>query len=418
MFSSRLRQPERRNRLAIAIDRRRAAGLPIVDLTSANPTRSGLAYPSGLLVPLADDRSLRYDPMPFGLPDARQAVSDELARRGLAVPLTRIVLTASTSEAYSLLFKLLCDPGDAVLAPRPSYPLVEHLTDLDGVVLEHYRLEFHGRWEIDLEQLRQKAAATRMRAIIMISPNNPTGSLVTAQELHAVASIAREHGLAMISDEVFADYPIEKWGREGFSGDSCENPSRPLSALQPTSALHSHIATVGKQDWPLTFVLGGLSKSVGLPQMKLGWIAASGSPSQVADAMDRLETICDAYLSVSTPVQLAAADFLQRGAAVRAQIHERVRTNYAQLQTISAAHLSCGVLPVEAGWYAVVQVPAVASEDAIVLDLLERTGVLVYPGYFFDFEREAFLVLSLLPEPDVFASAARALFGEIGRADD
>lgn len=407
MFSSRLRQTAGRNRLAIAIDRRRAAGLPIADLTLSNPTRAGLAYPGGLLAPLADDRSLRYDPMPFGLPDARQAVSDELARRGVAVPVTRIVLTASTSEAYSLLFKLLCDPGDAVLAPRPSYPLVEHLTDLDGVALEHYRLEFHGRWEIDLQQLRDKASAMRMRAIIMISPNNPTGSLITRQELQTVASIAHQHDLALISDEVFADYPIEK-----------KDPSRPCSALQPSSALHSHIATVGQQDWPLTFVLGGLSKSVGLPQMKLGWIAVGGPPSLVADAMDRLETICDAYLSVSTPVQTAVADLLQRGAAVRTQIHERVRTNYALLHDISSAHPSCSVLPVEAGWYAVVQVPAVASEDTIVLDLLERTGVLVHPGYFFDFEREAFLVLSLLPEPDVFASATQALFGRIGRADD
>jgi alanine-synthesizing transaminase len=390
MFASRLRQTEGRNRLAAAIDQRRAAGLPIADLTLSNPTRAGLAYPSGLLASLADDRSLRYDPVPFGLPEARRAVSDELARRGAAVPVARTVLTASTSEAYSLLFKLLCDPGDAVLAPRPSYPLVEHLTHLDGVALDHYRLEFHGRWEIDLEQLREKAAAARMRAIIMVTPNNPTGSVMTGQERQAVASIARAHDLALISDEVFADYPI-CGGRVG-------------SALA--------------QDAALTFVLGGLSKSVGLPQMKLGWIGVGGPATVVADAIDRLETICDAYLSVSTPVQRSAADLLQRGAMIRSQIHERVRANYAQLQQVSAAHPSCGVLPVEAGWYAVVQVPAVASEETIVLELLERTGVLVHPGYFFDFEREAFLVLSLLPQPDVFASATQALFDQIGRVDD
>jgi alanine-synthesizing transaminase len=386
MFSSRLRQAAGRNRLAVALDRRRANGDPITDLTLSNPTRAGLTYPPGMLAPLAQDRALCYEPEPFGLLSARQAVSDDFARRGVAVPVNRTVLTASTSEAYSLLLKLLCDPGDAVLAPRPSYPLVEYLTDLDGVSLEHYRLEFHGRWELDLEDLREKAGSGRMRAIIMINPNNPTGSVVTDAELDAVASIARDHDLALISDEVFADYPI--------------------SGAVPASAL--------RQEKALTFALGGLSKSAGLPQVKLGWIAISGPDRVVKDALERLETICDAYLSVATPVQVAAADLLAAGASVRTQIHERVRQNFAQLTAIASANPACAVLPVEAGWYAVVQVPAVESEDAIVLDLLEQTGVLVHPGYFFDFEREAFLVVSLLPDPQVFASAAQALFGQIG----
>ncbi|MEO5739228.1 MAG: pyridoxal phosphate-dependent aminotransferase [Vicinamibacterales bacterium] len=386
MFSSRLRHVAGRNRLAIALDRRRAAGLPIVDLTLSNPTRAGLAYPTGLLAPMAHEGSLTYEPEPFGLLSARQAVSDDLARRGLQVPANRVVLTASTSEAYSLLFKLLCDPGDAVMAPRPSYPLVEHLTDLDGVSLDHYRLEFHGRWEIDLQDLREKAVSGRMRAIVMVNPNNPTGSVVTDRELDEVAAIARERDLALISDEVFADYPI--------------------AGTQPASAL--------RQQTALTFVLGGLSKSVGLPQVKLGWMAVGGPAPLIADALDRLETICDAYLSVSTPVQAAAPDLLYAGAAVRAQIQERVRGNCARLTALSAANPACSVMPVEAGWYAVVQVPALAPEETIVLGLLEQAGVLVHPGYFFDFEREAFLVISLLPEPEAFASAAEALFGQIG----
>ena len=387
MFSSRLRQSTARNRLAVALDRRRAEGLPIIDLTLSNPTRAGLVYPGGLLAPLAQAASLHYEPEPFGLLSARQAVSDDFKRRGLSVPANRTVLTASTSEAYSLLFKLLCDPGDVVLAPRPSYPLVEHLTELDAVSLQHYRLEFQGRWELDLQDLRAKARSRGVRAIIMINPNNPTGSVTSDDDLDAMTAIALEHDLALISDEVFTDYPI--------------------SGVQPVSAL--------RQDRVLTFTLGGLSKSVGLPQVKLGWIAAGGPAPLVADALERLETICDAYLSVSTPVQVAARDLLSAGGAVRAQIQERVRGNCARLKELASANPACAVMPVEAGWYAVVQVPALASEDAIVLDLLERTGVLVHPGYFFDFEREAFLVVSLLPEPAIFASAAQAVFARLGR---
>ena len=291
MFSSRLGQTAGRNRLALALAARKAMGLPVVDLTLSNPTRAGFIYPPGLLQPLAHDRALRYEPQAFGLPAARQAVSNDFARRGVRVAAEQIVLTASTSEAYSLLFKLLCDPGDAILAPRPSYPLLEHLTALDGVLLEHYGIEFHGEWTIDVHGIRERLARGRVRAIVMINPNNPTGSAVKAPELEAIASLAREHELALISDEVFADYPI--------AGPPCG------SALTQQTAL--------------TFALGGLSKSVGLPQAKLGWIGVGGPAPLVADAMERLETICDAYLSVSTPVQAAAAELLiERGAGPRA----------------------------------------------------------------------------------------------------
>lgn len=389
MFSSRLGHTGGRNRLAIALDERKAAGLPIADLTLSNPTVAGFAYPPDLLHPLADSRALCYQPQPFGLEEARRAVSEDFGRRGLVVPPHRIVLTASTSEAYSLLFKLLCDPGDTVLAPRPSYPLVDHLTALDGISLEHYSLEFHGLWSIDLDGLRVRLSRRErpVRAIIMVSPNNPTGSVVKIDEILAIASLSREHEAALIADEVFADYPID------------------IAAVPGVLA----------QQEALTFALGGLSKSIGLPQAKLGWIAVGGPPQLAREALDRLETICDAYLSVSTPVQVAAPELLKRGARTRTQILTRVRHNRAVLASTAASHPACTVLPVEAGWYAIVQVPAVQSEESLVLELLNGAGILVHPGYFFDFEREAYLVLSLLPEPDLFASALHTLFGEIGR---
>jgi alanine-synthesizing transaminase len=392
MYSSRLRHGAGRNRLAIALDRRRAAGLPILDLTLSNPTCAGFAYPPKLLKPLADERGLRYEPHPFGLPSARQAVSDDFSRRGAPMPPERIVLTSSTSEAYSLLFKLLCDPGDSVLAPQPSYPLIEHLADLDAVTLEPYNLEFHGTWSVDVDGLREKLARanvrSRVRAVVLISPNNPTGSIVKPEEARAISTLAREHDIALIVDEVFADYPLD--------------------SRSPASV------SVHTSDTALTFTLGGLSKTVGLPQVKLGWIGVNGPAMLVAGAMERLETICDTYLSVSTPVQAAACELFTEGAAVRSQIQTRIGSNLERLKTGSAANPACSVLPPDAGWYAVVQVPSLKSEETLVLDLLNGSGVLVHPGYFFDFAREAFLVVSLLPEPQTFTRAVEALFGQIG----
>jgi alanine-synthesizing transaminase len=392
MFSSRLRHGAGRNRLAVALERRRAAGLPILDLTLSNPTCAGFAYSPNLLKPLADERGLRYQPQPFGLPSARQAVSGDFSRRGAPIPQERIVLTSSTSEAYSLLFKLLCDPGDSVLAPQPSYPLVEHLAELDAVMLEPYRLEFHGTWSIDLDGLRERLAPasghSRVRAVILISPNNPTGSVVKPGEARAISALAREHDVALIVDEVFADYPLD--------GKSPQSVS------------------VHTGDTALAFTLGGLSKTVGLPQVKLGWIGVSGPAMLVTETMERLETICDTYLSVSTPVQTAAPELLREGAAVRAQIQARIGGNLERLKTAAAANPACSVLPPDAGWYAVVQVPSVKSEETLILDLLNGSGVLVHPGYFFDFPREAFLVVSLLPEQQTFTRAVETLFGQIG----
>lgn len=355
----------------------------LADLTVSNPTKVGLAYPDDLLAPLGDRRGTSYDPQPFGLRSARQAVADHLAEAGAPTDLSRIVLTASTSEAYSLLFKLLCDPGDSVLTPEPSYPLFELLTKLDCVVSAPYQLEHHGVWTIDRHSLVTAAAATHPRAVLIVSPNNPTGSMLRAADRDWLVTFAREHDLALISDEVFSWYPID--------------PRPDASSL------------LG-EDRVLTFTLGGLSKSAGLPQVKLGWIVVSGPAEQVDDALQRLEVICDTYLSVSTPVQVAAAGLIAGGATIRSQILERVHANYQTLMSACARYPSVRLLPAEGGWCAVVRVPSTVGEEALALRVLHEAHVIVHPGYFFDIHQGAHLVVSLLPEPDVFAAAiARVL---------
>lgn len=378
MFSGRV-PALRANRVAGELARLRSEGRPLDDLTASNPTRVGLPYPPDLLAPLASPDARVYDPAPFGLPAAREAVAAHLAGRGVPVHPDRVVLTASTSEAYGLLFKLLCDPGDAVLVPQPSYPLFEHLTRLDGVAARPYRLEYHGRWQVDVDDLAAMVDA-RTRAVLLVSPNNPTGSFVRGDELAEVREVASRHGLAIVCDEVFADYPME------------EAAGRPGALVGDTEVL--------------TFTLGGLSKSAGLPQLKLGWILLGGPDALVAGARDRLELVCDTYLSLATPVQLAAGALLRRSRPVAEAILERVRANHAALRRSAAGFPACRVLRVDGGWYAVVQAPAIRSEESLVIELLRRDGVLVHPGYFFDFPREAFLVLSLLPPPDVFVGAA------------
>ena len=368
------------NRVTQALDRLRAAGAPVVDLTESNPTRVGLCYPPDALQPLADVAGLVYEPQPFGLLAARRAVAAALLRRGVSADAERLILTASTSEAYSLLFKLLCDPGDHVLVPRPSYPLLEHLTCLDGVTPIPYALEYDGRWGIDLDGL-SRAVGPRARAVLLVNPNNPTGSFVTREELDAVAAICRDRSLALIGDEVFNRYPLET--------DAADVPS------------------VLDQRETLTFSLGGLSKAAGLPQLKLGWTIVDGPEGLVDEALARLELICDTYLSVATPVQHAVPALLAVGETVAAQIAERIRANYRTLQRLAADHAASRVLHAEGGWYAVIQVPATRSEETLVLELLERDHVLVHPGYFYDFPREAFLVVSLLPDPDLLCQGVR-----------
>jgi alanine-synthesizing transaminase len=376
MFSSRVAADLAANRLARAVEKLRASGGAFIDLTGSNPTQARFDYPADLLEPLADARGLTYSPEPFGEREAREAVASDYARRGLVVDADRIVLTASTSEAYSLLFRVLCDPGVEVLVPRPSYPLFEHLSRLDAVATRSYDLEYHGGWSIDLDSV-ERALSTRTRALLVVTPNNPTGSFLKSHELDRLARICAGSDIALIADEVFADYELVAEAR----------------------ASRGQVLTVRDA---LVFSLGGLSKSIGLPQVKLGWIAVGGEHTLVAAALSRLELACDTYLSVSTPVQLAARTLLERGATIRQQIQTRVSANYRCLAARAASAPACEVLSAEGGWYAILRVPSFCSEEELVMQLLSEVHVLAHPGYFFDFSRESYLVVSLLTPADDF----------------
>jgi aspartate/methionine/tyrosine aminotransferase len=327
---------------------------------------------------LADRRSLQYEPSPLGLQEARAAIAHDCERNGIKVAPDRVVLTASTSEAYSVLFKLLCAPsGDAVMVPVPSYPLFEHLSDLDGVDAIPYALEFHGRWGIDFATL-DRGWTERVRGVLAVSPNNPTGSVLNQSELNELAARCAQRNAALVLDEVFVDYPLSDPALPAVNVSEC-----------------------------LTFRLGGLSKSAGLPQVKLGWILVDGPETMVREALQRLELICDTYLSVSTPVQHAAPSLIAAGASVRAHILERIRGNDRVLRELARGYRSLEVLPSEAGWSAVLRVAATRSEEDLAIVLMERAGVVVYPGFFFDFPHESFLIVSLLPHPDAFAEGIR-----------
>ncbi len=358
------------------------------DLTLSNPTTVGLPYPRGLLGPLGDPHGLRYRPQPRGLESARRAVARELARHGATVDPDRIVLTASTSEAYTFLFKLLCAPGDAVLVPTPSYPLLEQLAGVEAVAARPYHLDADTGWRVDLDEL--SAAPATVRAVIVVHPNNPTGSFVHPDDADALEALCARRGWALVADEVFLDYPLDG----GAGADT----------------------TFAGRHRALTFTLGGLSKSVGLPQLKLAWIAASGPRRQVGPALDRLDYIADTFLSVATPVQLALPRLLRRGAAVRQAIRARCRANLRTLRRLVREVPAIDVPPVGGGWSAVLRYPAVIGEEELALELLRRDRVAVHPGYFFDFPRDGVVVLSLLPRPASFrAGVARLLARLAGR---
>lgn len=353
------------NRLTVARNERLQRGDEILDLTASNPTTAGIPYPlDELAAAISGGARAQYDPQPLGIASARQAV----AAQERCDP-EDIVITASTSEAYSFLFKLLTNPGDEVAIAVPSYPLLEHLAAMELVALLPFPLELHRRWEIGDPHL-----TARTRAIAIVSPNNPTGSFVQADEMGRLAGC----GLPLIIDEVFRDYPLD-------GGAPGQAPERVLS-----------------------FSMNGLSKSAGLPHFKLGWIRVRGPLKERRAAIAALEMIADNFLSVATPVQVALPELLRIGATIRASILERVRANLTLLRNLMATEKSITVLPAEGGWSTVLRVPATMPDEELALQLLAR-GVAVHPGYFFDFAADGFLVVSLLTPPHVLSEGARRL---------
>lgn len=379
----------RPNRIAALLDERRAAGARILDLTESNPTRAGLEYPAAALrEALSLPGALAYTPDPRGLPAAREAIARWYARSGFTVSPGRLVLTASTSEAYAWLFKLLCDPGDEVLVPAPSYPLFEFLGALESVTLRPVPLEHDGGFRLDVGAL-ERAVGPRTRAVVVVHPGNPTGAFLRKDELAALDALCRRHDLAVVSDEVFWVY------------GAAPDPNRAGVAALETNAL--------------AFSMSGLSKPAGLPQLKCGWIVVGGAPALADAALERLETIADTYLSVGTPVQVGLDRLLELGDEVQAHIRARVAKNRASLERAVARVPALSLLPAEGGWYAVLRIPLVRTEEEWVLELLGEDAVLVQPGYFFDFPMRGLLVVSLLPREDELEEGVRKIVERVGR---
>ena len=404
MFSARTRWDRTPNRLASALDEAKASKRAVLDLTESNPTRAALFDTAPLIAELGHPRGTHYEPESLGHPIAREAVERYYRSRGLPVDAARVIIAASTSEAYSWLFGLLADPGDTILIPRPSYPLFGWIGEMKGVTLGSYRLRHDADFRIDLDDLRRSIDA-KTRAIVLVHPNNPTGSFVRRDEADALAKIAREHDLALIVDEVFGDFALDPL------------PPELLSSFAELGTAEMPDVDSGASA-PLVFVLSGLSKVLLLPQCKLGWIAVSGDQRLVAEALARLELIADTYLSVATPVQLALPALLARQPAIAMAVRERLRQNLAALDdALKELGPTSPVrrLPVRGGWYAVLEVPRLHDDDGWVELLIREEGVLVHPGYFFEFEGEGFLVLSLLPDAAPFREGVRRVVGRVAR---
>lgn len=410
MFARRTEWPLEPNALSREIESRTKLGLPLLDLTESNPTRCGFAYAvAAILQALSKPAALLYQPDPRGPATARESVAAYYAGRGATLSLDQIFLTVSTSEAYSYLFRLLADPGDAILVPRPSYPLFDFLAGLNDLDIIGYPLTYDpgSGWQIDLDRMAsilQGAGpdSPRPRALIVVHPNNPTGSFVHPNEREALAALCQRHRLALIADEVFADYALKLTGP----------PGEPGLVEPPSASSHAGFGRV------LTFTLSGLSKISALPQIKLAWIVASGPSDERNEALARLEIIADTYLSVSTPVAAALPDLLETRRSIQPQILARLRQNLAALDGELAAGNRASRLRIEGGWYAVLELAHTGERKALndddwALELGRNDGLLVHPGHFYEFPSENHLVLSLLPLPNVFSEGVRRLIARL-----
>ena len=379
MFAQRTNWNLTPNRLSQALAAHRATGKPLLDLTVSNPTECGFTYDGpGILEALSNPAALSYEPNPKGLESARRAVAAYYAAHDDDVSPEDIFLTTSTSEAYSYVFRTLCNPGDEVLIPSPSYPLFDFLAEIQDVKLVRYPLFYDHGWQIDFHSLEQ-AVTPRTRGVIVVHPNNPTGHFTKRAEMSKLNAICSAREIAIIADEVFLDFSLEENRPESFAANQ----------------------------GALTFTLSGLSKISGLPQMKAAWVVVSGPQPWKNEAIARLEVIADTYLSMNAPVQIALPILLEQRHAFQKQLMSRVRRNLAELDRQLAGQKACTRLTVEGGWYATVQAPRIRTAEEWTLALLERGDVLAQPGYFYDFDCEALLVFSLLTPPETFEEGIR-----------
>lgn len=379
MFAKRTNWNLDANRLSEALARHRAAGRPLLDLTASNPTECGLEYDSGaILGALVNPSALCYSPDARGLRSARESIAAYYAAREIVVTIDDMILTTSTSEAYSFAFRVLCNPGDEILIPEPSYPLFAFLADIQDVALVRYPLAYDYGWQINFQAL-EKAITPRTRAVIVVHPNNPTGQFVKEQEIAELNRVCATHDLAIIADEVFLDFALDGKSRLSFAANAAA----------------------------LTFTTSGLSKISGLPQMKAAWLIINGPERLRSEALARLEVIADTYLSMNAPVQLALPALLEQRNSFQKQLLARIRRNLAELDRQLALQKSCTRLMVEGGWYAVVRVPATRSDEELAIELLERKGVYIHPGHFYDFLADGFLVFGLITREEEFQAGIK-----------